>query len=506
MYQQNYDGSNNLYSKPQNFIPIGSSGKQSENCFLRESSTSVFSKSAPDIGYQVEDDLRRSGELRRSTEVGRTPERNSAEVQGYNVMYAMQNSMPCSPSITGAPSPDDDIMKNLMPYIKSQVDKTIGELAMQGQLNYGMMGYQGVSMMNYGIQQPSAMQEGKAFMNGYQQIPGFQPGFQYQQPQKSSNPNGFAFAPPKSVSGYPSYSNYVPPPSCLQNNEREQGLKKYREKRDRRKYNGEKSEERSIAAKGRSRNENGHFMPCKKPKTLKKDLENRLSNSESENQRLKDELSSQKKMMEELQRELERQRELNSRQSEAIQMMSNGQHESQFRYQQQYHEFRKRAEIQKQIDHEITERFKEINVQHQPAQHYYRGIPNQEFYPWNHHSIPAFSEKIDFSSINLKSTGPPSLVDIAKMESINGQRQWEQTRQNWQNSDNIMGEEPFLSEYMLPFDPLTPKMMPAFTEKIDLVSEKSRLKSVTSPPGSPMSEMDDILVDSPLSLDEQEFF
>ena len=120
--------------------------------------------------------------------------------------------------------------------------------------------------------------------------------------------------------------------------------------------------------------------------------------------------------MEELRKELVRQRELNSRQSEVLQRIT-GQND-QLTYQQQYHEFRKRAELQKKIDSEIASKFEKQREQEKQRFDHFHDPHN--LYPWINYSSPALTEKIDYSSINLRSTGkPPSLVDLAKMVRAN---------------------------------------------------------------------------------------
>lgn len=106
---------------------------------------------------------------------------------------------------------------------------------------------------------------------------------------------------------------------------------------------------------------------------------------------------------------------------------------------------------------------------------------------WNETIRPAFQQKIDFSTIQLRPHGqPPNLVELARMEYVEAQQRWKDQQEQIQQA-RMMGlpppvEPPRMQTLVYPTMPDHGPLQgtPAFAAKINFEDEKSRLKKINS--------------------------
>ena len=167
---------------------------------------------------------------------------------------------------------DNNMLQSLMPIIEKQVDQKITEITHNNVLQTGGT-YFGVAP---GMARESPMMVNNQFemnrnvnvnMNMNANLNNVN--FLNENAMMSPRQSGFQFTAPTSVRGWPSYADYIPPKTVCDDPKKE-GLRKYREKREKRRYGRAVNEERSKMAQSRSRDEKGLFVSTpKKVKTIR---------------------------------------------------------------------------------------------------------------------------------------------------------------------------------------------------------------------------------------------
>jgi hypothetical protein len=259
----------------------------------------------------------------------------------------------------------------------------------------------------------------------------------------------------------------------LNSEDRDQKLKQYREKREKRKYQGNVDQKRSKVAQTRNRDENGVFV--KRAKTNVRDLEDKLKNSEDENRRLKEQLEAQQREMELLRNQMGFYPASENNNARTPQPQS---------YLEQYHDFRKRSELQKKMENEMSgsqlymDQISRIDPPNLEKSFRFGGPPSEifnQYPPWHNYPIPAFTEKVDFSQHQLRNTDS-QVIDTARREHITCQKQQVNAQILNYGVPPFPLEEYHPASYYNPGDPISPKIKPAFSEKVDLGFQRTKLR------------------------------
>jgi len=213
--------------------------------------------------------------------------------------------------------------------------------------------------------------------------------------------------------------------------------------------------------------------------------------------------------------QLEKEKTMTDKNNQTLEFLQYQQERLQILHQQQYYDFRRRIDLLSHIQSVARSRFpgnndetdieepkldqnvlkdndektNEMKLNEEESESLTKkklGGPPTYIYnlfpPWMNTTevVPAFKEKIDFSNIQLKSTGENiNSVDISKEELSESQRAWElqteavNVRYIGRTQDDYLFAP---SPYLYHEDPLTDKMLPAFMEKINIGDQVSRLK------------------------------
>jgi len=101
------------------------------------------------------------------------------------------------------------------------------------------------------------------------------------------------------------------------------------------------------------------------------------------------------------------------------------------------------------------------------------------YYDTSSFDLTPLKERIDFTAIQLRCTGPPSLLDISREQFTQSQKEWEYEQANITGTVQPLAYPPIYYPYLSSQDPLTQKLLPAFSEKVDINTQISKLKHVS---------------------------